>query len=97
MASGRDASGKIVFLEQGNAKAGLQHILDRHENQFVQRGIPADQIPDSVMAAATQGKLVSMQNTRLVYEVEFQGKTQFISVQVGSIGFVVGTTQRQVN
>ena len=30
----RDGTGQIVWLEQGNAAAGLQHILSRHAKDF---------------------------------------------------------------
>jgi filamentous hemagglutinin len=82
-----------VFLEQGNAKSGLQHIVDRHAGDFARRGIPGEQIPDAVMAAVTRGKVVgqlgSGKNTRSVFEVEFQGKTQRVAVGVSDNGYVV--------
>jgi|GEM_PF-730936 hypothetical protein len=90
VAIARDANGKIVFLERGNARAGLQHILDQHAADFARRGIPVEQIPDAVMAAATRGKPVGVQGTRPVYEVEFNGQTHRVAVTVGDNGFVVG-------
>ncbi|MEN4976596.1 hypothetical protein ABEI05_00545 [Erwinia billingiae] len=30
-------SGKIIFLEKGNSKSGLQHIVEEHGNQFAQK------------------------------------------------------------
>jgi len=87
---GRDASGKVVFLEQGNAKAGLQHIVDAHGADFARRGIPVEQVPDAVLAAATRGRPVGMQGTRPIYEVEFNGQTHRIAVTVGDNGFIVG-------
>ncbi|GET42912.1 hypothetical protein [Microseira wollei] len=48
------ADGKIVFLETGNSKAGLQHILENHTVDFAnKKGIPPEQIPDAVIAAVT--------------------------------------------
>ena len=32
--------GKIVFLETGNTRAGLQHILEKHTSNFANKGIP---------------------------------------------------------
>jgi hypothetical protein len=90
VAIARDASGRVVFLESGNARAGLQHIVQEHGAQFAQRGITEAQIPDAVMAAATRGRQVGMQGTRPIFEVEFNGQTQRIAVTVGDNGFIVG-------
>jgi hypothetical protein len=79
-----------VFLEQGNARAGLQHIVEQHGADFARRGISEAQIPDAVMAAATRGRQVGMQGTRPIFEVEFNGQTQRIAVTVGDNGFIVG-------
>jgi len=40
--------GTIVFLERGNLKSGLQHILENHASDFFKRGIPQEQISDHV-------------------------------------------------
>ena len=74
----------------GGEKAGLQHIVKRHAADFAGRGIPESLIPDSVMAAVSRGKQVGTQGTRQIFEVTFGGKTQHISVNVGSNGFIVG-------
>ena len=37
--------GKIVFLESGNAKAGLKHIINEHGKEFAQMGVSESQIP----------------------------------------------------
>ena len=86
----KDASGKLVFLEKGGAKAGLQHIVQEHGAQFAQQGIAEAQIADAVMAAVTQGKQVGMQGTRPIFEVTFGGRTHRIAVTVGNNGFIVG-------
>jgi hypothetical protein len=90
VAIAKDAGGKIVFLEKGGPKAGLQHIVEQHGAQFAQQGIAEAQIPEAVMAAVTRGKQVGMQGTRPIFEVEFGGKTQRIAVTVGDNGFIVG-------
>lgn len=87
---GRDAGGRVVFLEQGNARAGLQHIVEQHGADFARRGIPEAQIPDAVLAAATRGRQVGMQGARPIFEVEFNGQTHRIAVTVGDNGFIVG-------
>lgn len=89
--------GKIFFLEEGNADAGLQHILEEHSSQFAGQGIEADQIPDAIITALTEGKIVGYQGrkkTRIIYEVNFNGKTLYISVTVSDNGYIVGANPR---
>src|SRR5882724_1991482 len=52
VAIARDAGGRVVFLEEGNARAGLVHIVAQHAADFARRGISEAQIPDAVMQAA---------------------------------------------
>lgn len=56
IATRRDASGKVVFLEKGNAKAGLEHILQRHGDDFARIGVSREQVPSVVMDTVTKGK-----------------------------------------
>jgi len=86
----KSQSGKTVFLETGNSKAGLTHILQEHGSDFVKAGIKQDDIAKVVMDAATNGKQVGMQGTRPVYEVMYNGAKQNIAVTVGNNGFIVG-------
>ncbi len=89
----RDGSGRIVFLERGNARAGLQHIVDRHAEDFARRGVPQDQIADYVFEAVTRGRVVGQQGRRAgrdIYEFVWNGETHRVAASVGSNGFVVG-------
>ncbi|MBD2692838.1 hypothetical protein [Anabaena catenula] len=89
--------GKIVFLEEGNADAGLQHILEKHSSQFADQGIETDQIADAIITAVTEGKIVGYQGrkkTRPIYEVNFNGKTLYISVTVSDNGYIVGANPK---
>ncbi len=86
----RDPSGRIVFLESGNARAGLQHIVSRHAEDFARVGVSEAQIPDLVIAATTEGRVVGMQGGRPIYEVAFVGQTRRVAVTVGDNGFIVG-------
>jgi hypothetical protein len=91
-------NGKIVFLEEGKGGEGgrgLAHILENHQEDFMERGIGATQIIDAVMAAVTQGQIIGYQKTRsptprTIYEVFFDGNIQYISVTVGDNGYIVG-------
>jgi hypothetical protein len=91
----KQADGKIVFLEEGKAGrrgSGLSHILKKHQDDFARRGISQNEIPDAVMAAVTRGKFLGYQGTieprREIYEVIFNGQTQYIAVSVGDNGYI---------
>ncbi|MEH2007825.1 hypothetical protein [Nostoc sp.] len=93
----KQTDGKIIFLEKGNAEAGLQHILEKHSLEFADKGIEPNQIPDAIITAVTQGKIIGYQGrkkTRPIYEVNFNGKTQYISVTVSDNGYIVGANPR---
>ncbi|GAA1295621.1 hypothetical protein GCM10009634_50430 [Saccharothrix xinjiangensis] len=100
---GRDPNQRIVFLEEGGVnprtrkEAGLVHVMT-HKNQFVAAGIPADRIGEVVHRAATEGRYTGYcQGTppgRPIFEVEYGGRTHYISVSVGSNGYIVGANHR---
>ncbi|RJO71001.1 hypothetical protein D5S18_25695 [Nocardia panacis] len=87
---GRNADGKIIFLEQGNPRAGLQHVLS-HANDFANKGIPENEIADVVMKAVTQGERVGVSGRdRPIYQIMHNGTLIRVAVTVGSNGFIVG-------
>ena len=93
----KQADGKIVFLEEGNSDAGLQHILEEHSLEFADQGIQQNQIPDLIIKALTKGKAVGYQGkkqTRVIYEVNFNGKTHYIALTVSDNGYIVGANPR---
>ena len=96
----RDPTGKIVWLEEGNSSAGLQHIIDRHGKEFNGKGISNDGIPDYVLEAVYQGNIVGTQGKRTpprtVYEFTYNGETQRIAIQVGSNGFIVSANPKSM-
>jgi hypothetical protein len=97
IATTRSPSGKVVFLETGNSKAGLQHIIEEHGSQFAKMGVSEAQIPGVVMKAVSEGKLVGYQGSgvgRPIYELTINGQPQRIAVTVGDNGFVVGASPR---
>jgi filamentous hemagglutinin len=89
IATVRTPSGQIVFLETGNSSSGLQHILERHAGDFGNKGIAAEDIPSVVMQAVTQGKIVGTNGSAPVYEIAYRGTAQYISVGIGSNGYIV--------
>lgn len=87
------ADGRIVWLESGNEKAGLAHIVTKHAGEFLGRGITADQIPDAIMTAVKEGKIIGYQGKgtdRPIYEFAFNGKAQQVAITVSSNGYIVG-------
>lgn len=90
----KDKTGKTVFLEKGNTSAGLQHILDRHEKDFINKGLKREDIPKVIMKALTSGtntgRVQGRSPGRPIYEVEYNGTVYDIAITVGSNGFIVG-------
>lgn len=89
----RLSDGRTVWLETGDARRGLQHIIGRHAENFADRGVSRDQIPDLIFEAIENGRVVgsasSGRNARSIYEVDFNGTTQRLSVGVADNGFIV--------
>lgn len=93
----RKSNDQIVFLETGDARRGLEHILKNHQTDFTDIGIPSEQIPDVIMSAIFQEDIVSYQGkgiNRPVYRVNFAGNLYYIAVTVGSNGYVVCANPR---
>lgn len=83
---------KIVWLEKGNANAGFEHILN-HAGEFRQHGIPKMDIPDYLITALDQGKVVGYQGRgtgRPIYEFIYKGEKRRVAITVGNNGFIVG-------
>lgn len=91
--TGRDARGNITFLETGNSKAGLQHIVSRHADDFNKIGVATSDIPAFVMKTIEKGVVVGYQGKgtgRPIYQTEVNGQKRNIAISVGNNGFVVG-------
>ena len=88
----RDPSGKIVWMESGNDRSGLTHIVNEHGHEFNGKGISNNDIPNYVLEAVHQGNIVDTQgkrNPRTVYEFVYNGVTQRVAVQVSTNGYIV--------
>ncbi len=93
IATARTPDGKIVFLETGNSRAGLQHVVENHADDFANIGIQKAQIPKILMQAVSEGKVVGHQgqgNGRVIYETVVNGQRQRIAISVADNGFIVG-------
>lgn len=84
----RTADGRFVWLETGTESAGLRHIISRHTKDFANKGISVEDIPEFLMTALKYGRVLGKQNTRDVFEVEFHGVIQRVSISIGSNGFI---------
>ena len=88
----RDPTEKIIWLETGNDRSGLKHIIDAHGKEFNGKGIANADIPDFILEAVYQGNVVGTQgkrNPRTIYEFIYNGVTKRIAVQVSVNGYIV--------
>jgi uncharacterized Zn-binding protein involved in type VI secretion len=93
----KDQSGKIIFLEIGDSKSGLRHIVERHGQEFAINGIHENAIPGAVMKALTQGKVVGYQGRgteRPIFEVLINARQQRLAITVSKNGYVVGANPK---
>jgi len=94
----KTADGKLVWLENGNAQAGLEHIMN-HADDFAAKGIAQNKIKDLIMTALEKGEIVGYQGNgtgRPIYEVVFNGIKQRTAITVGNNGFIVGANPKSL-
>jgi filamentous hemagglutinin len=101
---GKNPSGKIIFLETGKGGArgsGLLHILENHREDFLNRGIAEEQIPDVIITAISEGIIIGIQGkSRMIYQVKIDEILQYISLEVSHNGYIVSanpTPTRLIN
>ncbi|NQE78340.1 hypothetical protein A8L50_07230 [Pantoea ananatis] len=93
VSAAKNNNGKVFFLEKGNSKAGLQHIIGEHKKDFANIGVSEAKIPSVVMKAISEGKVVGYQGKgtgRPIYETVINGEMHRLAITVSSNGFVVG-------
>ena len=93
----KTADGKLVWLENGTDTAGLNHIITEHADDFLNKGITQEQIPDYVMNALENGKIVGYQGRgtgRPIYEFTYNGEIHKVAITVGNNGFIVGANPK---
>lgn len=90
-----DSSGKLIWLEKGNEKSGLMHILERHTNDFANKhGVAKNKIYSHINSFIKEGKLeyskVSERNGRKCYERLYSKSGQYyLQTGVGLNGYMV--------
>lgn len=85
--------GRIVFLEQGSSKAGLQHIVEEHSMDFARRGIAEDDLPEFIFSSLREGRIAGYQGKgsgRPIYESYWRNETHRTAITTGKNGFIVG-------
>jgi hypothetical protein len=90
---GYDMNEKLIFLEKGNEKAGLTHIIDRHSEDFGGIGVEIGEIADVVFEAAIKGTSLGQQGiklTREIFQIIHNGEKKNIAITISSNGFIVG-------
>ena len=91
------SDGKIIFLEEGKGGkrgSGFNHILENHQQEFATRGLSEADLPDAINAV-TQGEIVGYQKpNRPIYKINFNGRSQLISVTVADNGYIVCANPR---
>lgn len=97
----KDHTGQTIWLERGNASAGLEHILSGdgkspgHVAHFEQAfGIPKEQIPAFIKEVVTNGKVISnsikVMNGREGYErIYYYDGRHYLLTGIGTNGFIV--------
>jgi hypothetical protein len=97
IATARGPSGQVVFLETGNSRAGLQHIVGEHANDFANIGVSQAEIPNVVMQAVSQGKIVGYQGVgtgRPIFETVINGQPRRLAITISDNGFIVGANPK---
>ena len=94
----KDHEGNIFWLEKGNYKAGLEHIIEKHERNFADVGIKKYDIPKYICSAIKTGRIVGQQgngkNPRPIYEFDYRGEKRRLAIQIGSNGFIVSANPK---
>ena len=93
----KTADGKLVWLENGTDTVGLNHIITEHADDFLNKGIMQEQIPNYVMNALENGKIVGYQGRgtgRPIYEFTYNGEIHKVAITVGNNGFIVGANPK---
>lgn len=91
----RDRSNQIIWLEKGNSFAGLEHIIQRHENDFKQKHkINQEKISKHLKVVFSSGEIeysrLVNKNGREGYEKLYRYKNQYyLLTGVGTNGFIV--------
>ncbi|APU15955.1 MULTISPECIES: hypothetical protein [Actinoalloteichus] len=84
--------GRITWIENGNDKTGMRHILlPKRVRDFEGVHIPREEIENLLFAAIRRGTVVGHCGTdRPVYEVEYLGERRRVAISTTSEGKIYG-------
>jgi hypothetical protein len=86
----KDANGKIIWLETGTLSAGFTHILNRHGDDFINKGFKLEEISVVIMDILKSGApSVGTVAGSPAYKITHEGIEKFISIGVSTNGYVV--------
>lgn len=87
----KSEAGGIIWMETGNKKAGLIHILERHRKELKDNGIDAKEIPQMIADIAINGEIITgtISSNGQKGVLLKMGEKKFI-VSIGNNGFIVG-------
>ncbi|WP_229031033.1 hypothetical protein, partial [Lactiplantibacillus plantarum] len=84
----RGSDGKLYWLEKGNDRAGLKHILKNHEGHFVDRGVTKKDIP-KLLDKALRSKAIKRGVSKKGPYADYNINGKVYRVAYGDNGFVV--------
>lgn len=88
---------KIVWLESGDTKSGLEHIISRHAAEFDGINIHRDEIPVFIRTAIEKGTIIGYQgkkNPRPVFEFGYGDMKYRIAIQISENGYIVSANMK---
>lgn len=84
----KEGSG-IVWLETGDQKSGLEHIIKRHAKDFEARGIKKEDIPKFIKKALKHGERIETKESKGGEEVILKLEGKQYKIVIASNGFIV--------
>ncbi len=87
----KQVNGELLWLERGNNKTGLKHIINKHEDDYKKAfGIGKEKIPAYIKKVVENGKVMSNNLKNGGYEriYDYGGKYYFVS-GIGTNGYIV--------
>lgn len=79
----------IIWLETGNIKAGLIHIIERHEKELRSKGIEPKGIPQKMADIAKNGDVMEKIDEKGGKRVLLKYQGNLFNIVIGGNGFIV--------
>ena len=73
--------------------------MNKHCDQFLQKGITAESIPNFLKTAIENGRIVGNQGKfhsqpRVIYEVNYNGEMINVTITISDNGYIVGANPK---